>query len=116
MLMNGLGWLSTFSFVSFCWIFFRASDFNSAIEIIQRIGYHILLNDFVGFWYSRFEVSLLLIGVFAIVLIPQSVKKWCIESLYLIPAFFWIFFLLIALQVIIQFKDEVVQPFIYFQF
>jgi D-alanyl-lipoteichoic acid acyltransferase DltB (MBOAT superfamily) len=116
MLMNGLGWLCTFSFVSFCWIFFRASDFNSAIEIIQRIGNHTLMNDFLGFWYSRFEVSLLLIGVFAIVLIPQGLKKWCIESLYLIPAFFWIFFLLIALQVIIQFKDEVVQPFIYFQF
>jgi D-alanyl-lipoteichoic acid acyltransferase DltB (MBOAT superfamily) len=114
--LNGLGWVSTFLFVAFCWLFFRASDFYSAIEIINRITYHTLWQDFVGFWYSRFEISVLLLAVFIITLIPKRFKKWSIERLYFVPSFFWIFFLLIALQVIIQFKDEVVQPFIYFQF
>ncbi|MHA8082464.1 MBOAT family O-acyltransferase [Aquirufa sp. A-Brett2-15D] len=115
-LMKGIGWLSTFSFVSFCWIFFRANDFNAAIEIIQRIIYHTQWVDFSGFWFSRVEISLLILAVFIVVLIPLHWKKWSIERLYLIPAFFWIFFLLVALQLIIQFRDEVVQPFIYFQF
>ena len=115
-LMKGIGWLSTFSFVSFCWIFFRANDFNAAIEIIQRIIYHTQWVDFSGFWFSRVEISLLILVVFIVVLIPLNWKKWSIERLYLIPAFFWIFFLLVALQLIIQFRDEVVQPFIYFQF
>ena len=115
-LISGLGWLSTFLFVSFCWIFFRAADFPSALEIINRIAYHSQWQDFAGFWYSRFEISVLLLAVMAIVMIPQKFKQWSIERLYYIPSFFWIFFLLIALQVIIQFKDEVVQPFIYFQF
>ena len=115
-LMKGIGWLSTFSFVSFCWIFFRANDFNAAIEIIQRIIYHTQWVDFSGFWFSRVEISWLILAVFIVVLIPLHWKKWSIERLYLIPAFFWIFFLLVALQLIIQFRDEVVQPFIYFQF
>lgn len=115
-IFNGLGWLSTFTFVSFCWIFFRANDFNAAIEIIQRISYHTQWVDFQGFWFSRFELSLLILAVFVIVLIPLNWKKWSVERLYYIPAFFWIFFLFIALQLIIQFRDEVVQPFIYFQF
>ena len=115
-LLNVLGWLATFLFVSFCWIFFRAPDFPAALEIIERISYHTIWQDFVGFGYSRFEISVLLMAVFVIVLIPVAVKKWCIERLYYVPSFFWIFFLFIALQVIIQFKDEIVQPFIYFQF
>ena len=115
-LLNALGWLATFLFVSFCWIFFRASDFPAALEIIERISYHTIWQDFVGFGYSRFEISVLLMAVFVIVLIPVAIKKWCIERLYYVPSFFWIFFLFIALQVIIQFKDEIVQPFIYFQF
>jgi alginate O-acetyltransferase complex protein AlgI len=115
-LMKGIGWLSTFVFVSFCWIFFRANDFSSAIEIIERIIQHTQWVDFKGFWYSRFELSILIIAVFAVVLIPLHWKKWSIERLYYIPAFFWIFFLFVSLQLIIQFRDEVVQPFIYFQF
>jgi D-alanyl-lipoteichoic acid acyltransferase DltB (MBOAT superfamily) len=115
-LMKGIGWLSTFLFVSFCWIFFRANDFNAAIEIIQRIIYHTQWVDFMGFWFSRFELSLLILSVFFVVLIPLNWKKWSVERLYHIPAFFWIFFLLVSLQFIIQFRDEVVQPFIYFQF
>ena len=115
-IINGLGWLCTFTFVSFCWIFFRANDFNAAIEILQRIGYHTQWIDFKGFWFSRFELSLLLLSVFVIVLFPVNWKKWSVERLYYIPSFFWIFFLFIALQLIIQFRDEVVQPFIYFQF
>lgn len=115
-ILNGLGWLCTFVFVSFCWIFFRASDLNSAIEIIMRITYHTQWIDFKGFWFSRFDFSLLIFAVFIIILIPMNWKKWSIESLFYVPAFFWIFFLFIALQLIIQFRDEVVQPFIYFQF
>lgn len=115
-LLNALGWLATFLFVSFCWIFFRAADFPAALDIIQRIVYHTIWQDFVGFGYSRYEISVLLMAVFVIVLIPVAIKKWCIERLYYVPSFFWIFFLFIALQVIIQFKDEIVQPFIYFQF
>lgn len=116
LLMKGIGWLSTFVFVSFCWIFFRANDFSSALEIIERIIQQTQWVDFKGFWYSRFELSLLIVAVFVIILIPLNWKKWSIERLYYIPSLFWIFFLLIALQLIIQFRDEVVQPFIYFQF
>jgi D-alanyl-lipoteichoic acid acyltransferase DltB (MBOAT superfamily) len=115
-LMKGMGWLSTFAFVSFCWIFFRATDFNTALEMIQRIIQQTHWKDFLGFWYSRFEVSVLMMAVFVVVLIPLNWKKWSIERLYHIPAFFWLFFLLVSLQLIIQFKDDLVQPFIYFQF
>jgi alginate O-acetyltransferase complex protein AlgI len=116
LLMNRLGWLSTFLFVAFCWIFFRANDVSSAFEIIQRISFHTHWVDFAGFWFSRYELSLLMLCVLGIVLIPIKIKNRLIEYLYQVPAFYWIFFLFISLQLIIQFRDEIVQPFIYFQF
>jgi len=79
-LLSGLGWLATFLFVSVCWIFFRAADFPAALEIIQRIAYHTIWQDFIGFGNSRFEISMLLIAVFLIVLIPQAIKNGALSD------------------------------------
>ena len=41
--------LLTFHFVGFCWIFFRATSFNSAFTSIEQIFFNIQFQDFVGF-------------------------------------------------------------------
>jgi hypothetical protein len=47
---------------------------------------------------------------------PPNLKERFFQKLQILPTFTWILWTLIALQIIIQFKDDVVQPFIYFQF
>jgi hypothetical protein len=47
---------------------------------------------------------------------PPSLKERIFQKIQWLPTFTWILWVLISLQIIIQFKDDVVQPFIYFQF
>ncbi|MFL0297565.1 MBOAT family O-acyltransferase [Aquirufa novilacunae] len=114
--MDFIGGICTFCFVTFCWIFFRAKDFDSALTILNQITYATSELDFLGFWFSRNELAILLITLLVWILIPSTWKKKGFEWSFYIPSIFWFFFLLAALQFIIQFRDALVQPFIYFQF
>lgn len=106
----------TFHFVAFCWIFFRASSFGSAFASIEQIVFHTQWKDFAGFWFSRTEMGFLLIAAACIAFFPPKIKSKVFKEIQILPTFTWILWVLIALQIIIQFKDDVVQPFIYFQF
>ena len=108
--------LITFHFVGFCWIFFRATSFSNAFISIQQIFLNTQPRDFIGFWFSRPEISSVLTIAFAILVIPVKVKEYLFSKIQLLPAITWIIWIIIALQIIVQFKDDVVQPFIYFQF
>jgi alginate O-acetyltransferase complex protein AlgI len=114
--LNGLGLLLTFNFVSLCWIFFRSNSFDGAFENIKKIFTSFTFYDLPGFWYSRTEFCIILLFATLIVFTPFKLK----EKLFLItqklPIFVWIFLLFFVFQLVIQFKDEIVQPFIYFQF
>jgi D-alanyl-lipoteichoic acid acyltransferase DltB (MBOAT superfamily) len=114
--MDFLGGICTFSFVTFCWIFFRARDFDTAITVLNQIAYATKEVDFLGFWFSRNELAIMLSTLIVWILIPSTWKQKGFEWSFYIPSFFWFFFLLAALQFIIQFRDTLVQPFIYFQF
>lgn len=111
-----LGIIITFHFVGFCWIFFRATSFDVAFLSIQKIVTNTNWFDFQGFWFSRPEIIYLLIISSLIVFTPGQLKNKIYRKSEKVPAYAWIFIVLISLQLIIQFRDDVVQPFIYFQF
>jgi D-alanyl-lipoteichoic acid acyltransferase DltB (MBOAT superfamily) len=111
-----LGIIITFHFVGFCWIFFRATSFDIAFLCIQKIVTNTNWFDFQGFWFSRPEIIYLLIISALIVFTPGQLKNKIYRKSEKVPAYAWIFIVLISLQLIIQFRDDVVQPFIYFQF
>jgi alginate O-acetyltransferase complex protein AlgI len=111
-----LGVLVTFHFVGFCWIFFRASSFDNAFVSLQSIFTQTALTDFYGFWLARPEVVALLAASSIIVFTPTAFKQAVYQKTMNIPYWAWILVVLVVIQVIIQFKDNVVQPFIYFQF
>ena len=106
----------TFHFVGFCWIFFRASSFGSAFASIEQIAFHTQWKDFVGFWTSRQEMGIMIMTAAFIAFFPPNLKERIFQKIQWLPTFTWILWVLISLQIIIQFKDDVVQPFIYFQF
>jgi alginate O-acetyltransferase complex protein AlgI len=111
-----IGTIITFHFVGLCWIFFRATSFDTAFLSIQKIFTNTSWGDFQGFWFSRPEIIYLLIISSIIVFSPSQFKNKLFSKSEKVSAFIWIFIVLISLQLIIQFRDDVVQPFIYFQF
>jgi D-alanyl-lipoteichoic acid acyltransferase DltB (MBOAT superfamily) len=114
--MDFIGGIFTFSFVTFCWIFFRARDFDTALLMLNQMALATSEADFIGFWFSRNELAILLVALLSWTIIPGNWKVKLFEWTFYVPSFFWFFFLLAALQLIIQFRDTLVQPFIYFQF
>jgi D-alanyl-lipoteichoic acid acyltransferase DltB (MBOAT superfamily) len=110
------GIILTFHLVSILWIFFRASSFDTAFLSIQKLLFTINANEFFGFWMTRPEIIILLVISSAIVFFPTKWKQTIFSRLNKIPLVLWPFILLLALQLILQFKDNDVQPFIYFQF
>jgi hypothetical protein len=108
--------LLTFHFVAVCWIFFRARSFQSAYDSIRTMLFKSQWVDFQGFWFSRPEIVIMLCVAASIVFFPVVIKQQLFGWIKKIPAWLWIFIMLFALQIITQFRDDVVQPFIYFQF
>jgi D-alanyl-lipoteichoic acid acyltransferase DltB (MBOAT superfamily) len=111
-----LGVIVTFHFVGICWIFFRASSFDHAFISLQSIFTQTTLSDFSSFWVARPEVIGLLLASSVIVFTPSETKHKIYGTIQRLPSWVWLFVFLIVVQIIIQFKDNVVQPFIYFQF
>lgn len=112
-----LGWLFTFHFVLFAWIFFRASDYDKAMQLIQKIGglfsENYVLEDIV---YTYRYVFALLIIAFATHLMPNS-ALFALYTIYKrIPL--WIKAVLLGLLIWLVYltASSDVQPFIYFQF
>ncbi len=66
----------TYVFVSFCWIFFRASGFNNAKEVIKGI-FNIQIGISQPNTWSMFGLVLLVIMSFAKDKISKSNKSYC---------------------------------------
>lgn len=106
----------TFHFVAFCWIFFRAESMDFALIQLRQIGTDWHFNDAANFYLARPEWSWFFLTAVFVCFSPKrwSLKLW--NLLLKVPVFAWFLVLLFVLQVIVQFRDETVQPFIYFQF
>jgi alginate O-acetyltransferase complex protein AlgI len=69
----------TFHFVLFCWIFFRASDLNTAYQFIHQIVFDFTFVGANEFYLNYKEVIYMIaIGLF-IHFIPKSVGEWIVE-------------------------------------
>jgi hypothetical protein len=74
------------------------------------------LKDFGGFWISRSETGFMLIFAALVAFFHPKWKDNFYNKIQTLPSFTWIIWVLVTLQIIVQFKDDLVQPFIYFQF
>jgi D-alanyl-lipoteichoic acid acyltransferase DltB (MBOAT superfamily) len=115
-LFSLIGVFITFNFVSLCWIFFRSVSFETAFQSLNLIFTKLNLSEIIAFSVERKEVIILIFISMLIVFTPLKLKQFIYSKIFLLPTFTWFIWILLALQIIIQFKDEIVQPFIYFQF
>jgi len=110
------GWIFTFNLVAFCWIFFRASSFGSALSILQQI-----LSNFKGELFleliSGYQGVFLLMALgYAIHFIPVKIENLIKKGITISPGFVQAALLAIMIYLVYQTRSAEVQPFIYFQF
>jgi D-alanyl-lipoteichoic acid acyltransferase DltB (MBOAT superfamily) len=106
----------TFNYISLLWIFFRSTNTTTAIESLNKIFFHTDYTQIVGFYLARKEVILFLVISSIIIFFINYFKEIIIRFYYKVPIYVTLVFIIIFFQIIIQVKDNIVEPFIYFQF
>lgn len=115
-LLKPLGWILTFHFVAFLWIFFRADSFATAASSINKIIFTLDLSYALPFIQTRGLFLFLLLAGYFIHFVAAEDKKRMSEYFGTLPLLAKAFILILVIQVILQVQNENVQPFIYFQF
>lgn len=114
--LRPLGWLLTFHFVAFLWVFFRAESFALAMTSINKIIFALDLAYLLPFLQAHSLLSVLLILGFAIHFLGEAHKFRMSEYFSTLPVLAKALVLLVIIQIILQIQNENVQPFIYYQF
>ncbi len=109
-------WLLTFHFVVFLWIFFRAQDFNLAIKMIHQIIFDTNFQYFLAFIDARAIFCVMVFIGFLTHAVPEKLNQKLSLSFVKSPYIIKLVIFIIAIQLVVQFRLEEVQPFIYFQF
>lgn len=109
-------WILMFSFICTTWIFFRADSIGTAITIISRSVSEIHLSDFFSFVITRpLWVLLVALGL-ELHSIRRDDYDWLESRFISLPWYVKFIAFAITIQLVINFSQESVQPFIYTQF
>ena len=106
----------TFHFVAFLWIFFRATDFSQAWQIVARISSDLDWSLLFNFYETRPLVIWFLVAGYFIHRLSKEDKTQAEQYFSSLPTWFKAAVFLIIIQLALQLQDANVQPFIYYQF
>ncbi len=110
-------WFLTLHFVIFCWIFFRASNYDTAILIIKNIGN--IFNENIDILHRISEYRYILgIIIFAFIthLTPNKYFFIGYKIFKKMNVIFKVVLFSFVMWLVYLFINSEVQPFIYFQF
>jgi alginate O-acetyltransferase complex protein AlgI len=110
------GVLLTFHFVCFCWIFFRASSFTSAQEVLHQIAFNFHPEIFMQVIQGYPNVFWLISLAFILHFIPNPVTEKMVLYLEYCPLLVKTVILSLLIFFVAQMQSSDIQPFIYFQF
>lgn len=113
---QAIGTLLTFNFVCFTWIFFRAKDIATGIEMLKQIFNNFnfkLIPEVISGYCAVFV--LMALG-YALHMMPRRWELLCERLLTRANIFVVSGALAVVIWVIMQIKSSEIQPFIYFQF
>ena len=111
-----LGWLLTFHFVCFCWIFFRADSMATAGAVIQRIVTDFQAELIPTMLPAYARVFGLLVLAYYLHFMPRLVKDRVQVWFGRVPDLGKALLIVAAVVLLFQVKNAEMQPFIYFQF
>jgi alginate O-acetyltransferase complex protein AlgI len=111
-----IGVFITFNFVSFCWIFFRAPDFNSAMVMLSQIISGFSPGSYMALFQSYSTVFILIIIAYMIHLLPERIKESYRGLFIRMPLAVKVAVILIVAVLLLQMRSTEVMPFIYYRF
>ena len=111
-----VSWLLTFCFVMFLWIFFRASTFQAAGQVISGIFTDFEWSYLPVFFERRLTWCLMLAIIFGLHFVPQNIWSKLRERFIAAPWIVKLLVFIILIQLVLQFASATVQPFLYSQF
>lgn len=112
-----ISWFITFVYVAFAWIFFRATSIENAVDVISRIFTDFDMAYFIPFCTARPLWIILMTAAFVVHLCISETFFYRLQTLFIKSP--WIIKLLtfiIVVQLVVNFRLENVNPFIYAQF
>jgi len=110
------GGVLTFHLIAFCWIFFRAADFETASKVISSISQGLNLAMLMKILSAYPQVFLLMLLGYILHFLPSSADRFTERLIVRSPLFLQAFLLLLICYWVYQTKSANVQPFIYFLF
>jgi hypothetical protein len=106
----------TFHFVCLCWIFFRCSDMETAVTMLNQVAtnFHpeLLWQVISGY---PWVFGLMAFGIISHYL-PDSWQQHIVARLSMTNVFVCAVLITAVIYIVIQVKSSDIQPFIYFQF
>jgi len=106
----------TFNFVSFCWIFFRASDMNTALLMIKQIAENFSPGSYLTVLTAYSSVFLLILAGYTIHFIPERIKESYRGFFISLPVLVQATVVVIIAIMLYQMRLTDIVPFIYFRF
>jgi len=111
-----IGIFITFNFVSFCWIFFRAPDMDSALIMLNQIVYGFSPGSYMTVIPAYSSVFLLMAVGYVIHFLPEKVKESYRGLFIRIPVILQLATVMLIAILLYQMRTTDVMPFIYFRF
>jgi len=106
----------TFHLLAFAWIFFRATTFQSAIDMLNQIRYFYHGEVFVQFIAGYKGVFTLMVLGFIFHFVPKKLEDKTSMLLGKLPVLGQAIVLAVMIWIVVQVQSAELQPFIYFQF
>lgn len=111
-----VAWFITFVFVAVAWVFFRSPSVETAVTLLNHIAVDFSWDYLPPFVSTRFMWTLFLVLGFALHGLRKKhsdrLGDWFVRSPWLVKLAIFI----IVMQLVINFRQDNVQPFIYAQF
>ncbi len=111
-----VSWLITFSLVALLWVFFRASTFQTAGQVISGIFTDFEWAYLPVFLERRSTWCIMLALIYGLHFVPvrlwDKMRDWFINTHWMVKLLMFI----VLVQLVLQFASATVQPFLYSQF
>lgn len=111
-----IGAVLTFHFVCFCWIFFRNTDFDTSVDMLQQI-FTLFRPQLFGQLVTGYWEVFLLMGIgYLLHWVPRRWEQGATQLVIKMPLIVQALLMVCTIYLVIQMKSAEIQPFIYFQF
>lgn len=115
-LMNAISIFITFHFVCFCWIFFKAADFNTAVRMINQIFFDFSPEVFVPFFINYKNVLGMMFLALLLHALPDNLADKLINKIRKFPlaAYVSLFFLFVLVYGVFKSAEQVMPIYLRF--